>query len=43
MIVRDQYVSYGHDVHLNTRMFSNPTPDTTAPESGACTKHVFTV
>ena len=30
MIVRDQYASYGRDVHLNTRMFSNPTPDTTA-------------
>ena len=30
MIVHDQYASYGLDVHLNTHMFSNPTPDTTA-------------
>ena len=32
-MVRDKYASYRRDVHLNTRMFSNPTgptPDTTA-------------
>ena len=33
MMVHDKYAIYGRDIHLYTRMFSNPTdptPDTTA-------------